>query len=234
MFPFKKQAYDNNIYLKWIFYIYCALMLNLGLLLLNLPFFVAANFLALSYPNLGILLLLTLPFYPAIIAIFAVMDKYDKQGHIAPFKDFLTQGIRRFGLTGLGYGSVTTLVLTVLISDMMLFYHLPLAQLSLPFLGLVSLLVLALALNMLYFRVRNPQAQARDVLRLAIYCLLRKWYVSLLNVLLLFAMFAVMFVKPQFGFIITPALFLGIIFLNCRKLYVMMKGSRCETLPQNR
>ncbi|MBO6454636.1 DUF624 domain-containing protein, partial [Enterococcus faecalis] len=55
---------------------------------------------------------------------------------------------------------------------------------------------------------------------------LRKWYVSCLNVFLLFSMFAMMFLKPQFGFVVTPVLFLGIIYLNTGKLHEKQKKNK--------
>ena len=81
---------------------------------------------------------------------------------------------------------------------------------------------LAIMLNAWYFQVRNPQASFKDVFRISVYYGLRKWYVSCLNV------FTILNVcndvlKPQFGFVVTPVLFLGIIYLNTGKLHEKQK-----------
>lgn len=219
MLRFKNQTYDNNIYMKWIYYFYCGLMMNLGLLILNLPFFGAANFLAIAPENLGIFVLSTILFYPALIIIFAAIDHYRIYGEIEPFRFFFQIGLRKYGLKGLKYGICLTLVLFITISDLLLFYKMPFAAFTVPFFILLSILAIALTINILYFRVRNYAASFRDIFRISLYYLLKKWYVSLLNLGLLFSMIALMFLKPQFGFILTPVLFIGTIFLNCSKLH---------------
>lgn len=161
----------------------------------------------------------TLLFYPAIISMLAVMDRYRIDRDIAPFKNFFTIGLKQFGLKGFKYGVITTVILIILFSDIQLFYHLPFAKFSVPFLVVLCLSTIILAINMMYFRVRNPKASEKSIFRIAFYYLLRKWYVSLLTILLLGAMLATMVVKPQFGFLLTPALLIGIIFLNCTKLH---------------
>lgn len=40
-----------------------------------------------------------------------------------------------------------------------------------------------------------------------------------LNTILVFLLLIVMVVKPQFGFLVTPCLFLGLIYLNCKQTY---------------
>ncbi|MBS7577670.1 MULTISPECIES: DUF624 domain-containing protein [unclassified Enterococcus] len=219
MFRFKNQTYDNNIYMKWIYYLYCGLMMNLGLLILNLPFFGVANFLAIAPENLGIFVLSTILFYPAIIIIFAAMDHYRIYGEIESFKFFFQIGLKKYGLKGFKYGICLTLMLFITISDALLFYHLPFAKITVPFFILLSVLAIAFTINLLYFRVRNYTASLKDIMRISIYYLLRKWYVSLLNLGLFFSMMALMILKPQFGFILTPVLFIGTIFLNCSKLH---------------
>jgi hypothetical protein len=205
--------------MKWIFYIYCGLMMNLGFVMLNLPFFMAANFLKLQSENFGIFLLSTILFYPAIISVFAVINYYRSSGDIAPFKNFFNYGLKKFGLKGLKYGCISTLILLVVISDSLLFVRLPFAKISVPFCLILSLLIVAMSINMMYFRVRNPKASEKDIFRIAFYYSLRKCYVSFLNILLFAGLIILMFIKPQFGFMITPVLFIGIIFLNCAKLH---------------
>ena len=69
-----------------------------------------------------------------------------------------------------------------------------------------------------YFQVKNPELASKDILKTAAYFTLRKWYVSLLNVVLVALVLIVMVVKPQFGMTILPVLFLGIVYLNCTQL----------------
>ncbi|MDR2976236.1 MAG: DUF624 domain-containing protein [Streptococcaceae bacterium] len=216
---FNKQKFDDNVYMKLIHYIYCFLMANIGLILVSIPLFVSINFLTITTKNIWLFLLSMVFIYPGIASVFAMINHYLEYKTISPFRFFFQNGLKKFGAYGLKYGIVTTFLLTVFSVDLLLAYSLPLAQLTVPFLVLMIGLSFALCLNMLYFRVRNQTAKEKDIFRAAAYYLLRKWYVSLLNVVLFLLMFSVMFVKPQFGFIITPSIFLFIIYLNCGKLY---------------
>lgn len=219
MFRSTEQTYDNNIYMKWIFNLYSVLMMNLGFSILCALFAIATLFLSVTEQTLGIFLLLLLPFWPAMISIFATIDQYKKNRDLSPFKFFFMNGLRNFGLKGLKYGGIVLLTLTITISDIFFFSSLPIVNITIPFFVLLSALIIAFSMNMMYFRVRNPESKEIDIIRVSVYYLLRKWYVSLLNVLLFSAMLGLMFVMPQFGFLLTPAIFIGIIFLNCSNLH---------------
>lgn len=221
MFRFKNQTFDNNIYMRWIYYIYCGLMVNIGMWLVILPFFITINYLALMPENAVFLVLSSLIFYPAIMSMFSAIDFYRQNGDISPFKFFFTYGLRQFGLKGLKYGAMVTMILIISLIDIKVTYSSPIAKISLPFFIMLMLITLALACNMMYFRVRNPKLPEKDIFRVAAYYLIKKWYVSLLNVSLFLAMVTLMAIKPQLGFLLTPAIFLGIIFLNCSKLHQM-------------
>ena len=100
------------------------------------------------------------------------------------------------------------------LADVYVFAKLPGGQWLIPFFLLLLIIGVAVSINAWYYQVRNPQATMKDVLRLAFYMALKKWYASLLNLVLFAAIFAVMLLKPQFGFVITTSLFAGMMYLN--------------------
>ena len=197
---FTKQTFDNNIYMKIFRWLYILFIGNLGLLLVNIPFFIA-------------------------VISLGLIDTFKEEKELDPFKTFF-QKFRQFGLRGflislLGLGSSI-----ISVTDIFFFAKTTIGKWFIPLMVLLLIFGLAIMLNAWYFQVRNPQASFKDVFRISIYYGLRKWYVSCLNVFLLFSMFAMMFLKPQFGFVVTPVLFLGIIYLNTGKLHEKQKKNK--------
>ncbi|MDU3917669.1 MAG: DUF624 domain-containing protein [Enterococcus faecalis] len=222
---FTKQTFDNNIYMKIFRWLYILFIGNLGLLLVNIPFFIAVISLDIDPRNLPLFVVTLLPIGAGMIALLGLIDTFKEEKELDPFKTFF-QKFRQFGFRGflislLGLGSSI-----ISVTDIFFFAKTTIGKWFIPLMVLLLIFGLAIMLNAWYFQVRNPQASFKDVFRISIYYGLRKWYVSCLNVFLLFSMFAMMFLKPQFGFVVTPVLFLGIIYLNTGKLHEKQKKNK--------
>src|SRR5699024_1785737 len=214
---FKKQPFDNNIFMKIFHWAYVLLAANICFALVNLPFCLVALTTAVDPRNTWLFALALLPMGPAVMVMIAWIDQLKSQKDLDPVKSFF-QLYRKFWKKGLLYGSLAWLVSVISIVDILFFMKTSNGKWILPFFILLTSLALALMNHCDYFQVKNPELASKDILKTAAYFTLRKWYVSLLNVVLVALVLIVMVVKPQFGMTILPVLFLGIVYLNCTQL----------------
>lgn len=215
---FQKPTFEENIYMKIIRWAYLLLIVNVFFVILNIPFTLSALFLSLVPGNALIFWASLIFLGPGIIGVFYCADEFYKNKDLTPFKDFLS-GLKKFFVKGLMYWGIFLLVLLISAVDIVFFYQTSLAPFMVAFFVILLIFTLALSLNCFYFQMRNPNSSFRDIFRISLYYVLKKWYVSLINVVLVMCLLAMMILKPQFGLLITPSIFLGIIYLNCRKLH---------------
>ncbi|BAL62694.1 DUF624 domain-containing protein [Melissococcus plutonius] len=211
-----KQTFENNIYMKLFRWLYILLMGNLCLLGVNLPFFVAAICLAIDIRNLPLFIFSLFFIGPGFITLFALLDRFKEEKEIEPVLVFMKE-FHQFWLRGIIYWFIGWFGTILAVTDGLFFTQWSVGYWMISFFILLTGMCLASSINCWYFQVRNPKAKKRDILRIAIYYTLRKWYISALNVLLFLLIFIVMLLKPAIGFMITPILFMGLIYLNVKK-----------------
>ena len=214
---FKKQTFETNVYMKLFRLAYCFLAGNLCLLLVNLPFFLVVVTTAIDIRNSLIFLGSLFFFLPAAMTIFAWFVEGIQENEV-PVKTFF-QLYRRAWKKSMYLGGPGYLVIVISFVDILFFMHQPIGKWLIPFFFLLIILAISLIANNFYLQVRNPEISIRKIYHVSFYYVLKKWYISLLNTILVFLLLIVMVVKPQFGFLLTPCLFLGLIYLNCKQTY---------------
>lgn len=197
---------------------YIFLMGNLCLLIMNLPFSLASLILAIDVRNLAVFLFALLFFGPGMIALLAVINELKEEKDVAPVH-FFFQSVKKFGARGLFYWLAGWFGTVVALSDILFFSKLSNGKWLIPFFLLALVLAIAFSINCWYFQIRNPENGIKDVARLAFYCTVKKWYFSILNVVLLLIILVLMILKPQFGFILTPSILAGLIYLNAGQFF---------------
>lgn len=215
---FRRPKFEDNIYMKMFRWVYILLIGNLCTLLAALPFTAAGLLLAIDVRNLPAFFICGLFAGPALMALLALLNEFKEQGDVEPVV-FYFRAYRQFAARGLLYWLIGWFGILVSLTDILFFASLPNGQWVVPFFLLLGILTTALSLNCWYFQVRNPNSGVKDVLRIAAFYTFKKWYFSLLNTVLFVAMIGLMLLKPQFGWLLTPALFLGLIYLNCGLLH---------------
>ncbi|MBP1045866.1 DUF624 domain-containing protein [Enterococcus sp. BWM-S5] len=215
---FRKQTFDNNIYMKLFRWVYIVLMTSVCFTLTILPFFLAVLLLAIDSRNVLPFIGSLLFFGPAMPAVFSVIDSFKEELDVEPVHSFF-KAYRRFWLQGLLLwlpGLAGTIIAAV---DILFFIKVPNGQWLMPFFFILAAMGIALSINCWYFQMKNPTASIRAVFQISMYYIVKKWYISLLNVVLYLLIPLLMLLKPQFGFIITPSLLAGLIYLNAGKLH---------------
>lgn len=214
---FNKKSFEDNIYMKIFYWAYLILFLNVTLIVTNIPFFLASLFLSFLPGNYWIFWLALILFGPGMITVLACVDEFYETHDLSLWKS-LKKYFRAYFVRGLAYWGIFLVALLISLMDIWFFYQTSMAAVAIPVFIVLSVVALAISLSAMYFQIRNPKSKIKDILRASFYYSLKKWYASILNVVLLLAMITLMILKPQFGFILTPTIFLGIIYLNCRKL----------------
>lgn len=214
----RKQTFDNNIYMKLFRWGYIFLMSSVCFTIATAPFFLSVVLLAVDSHNLLPFIFSLLFLGPAMASVLSVIEVFKEEKDVEPVRQFLI-GYRRFGLKGLlfwlpGWGGSV-----IAVTDILFFSTIANGQWLVPFFLLVAIVGLAFSINCWYFQMKNPKAAISAIFQIAFYYVLRKWYISLLNVLLYLLIPLLMLLKPQFGFLITPSLLAGLIYLNASKLH---------------
>lgn len=220
----RKQTFDNNLYMKMFRWVYIFLLSSLCFTLVTLPFFLSVVFLAVDSRNIVPFTVSLLFFGPAMSALFTVVDRLKQEQDVSPVRQFF-RGYQRFAIRGLFFWLPGWLGSIIAVVDIFFFSKVSNGQWLIPFFLLIAIVGIALSINCWYFQIKNPEASIKDVFNLSMYYVLKKWYISLLNVFLYVLIPLLMLLKPQFGFLITPSLLAGLIYLNASILHKNSKSS---------
>lgn len=85
---FTKQTFDNNIYMKIFRWLYILFIGNLGLLLVNIPFFIAVISLDIDPRNLPLFVVTLLPMGTGMIALLGLIDTFKEEKELIHLKLF--------------------------------------------------------------------------------------------------------------------------------------------------
>lgn len=215
---FAKQTFENNIYMKIFRWVYIVLGSNLSFVLVNIPFFLAAVSLALDIRNLPLFLFSLLFVGPGAMAFLATLDEFKEKKEIDPFRVYFNS-YRKWVTKGSLYWLIGWAGIVIFSVDFYFVMITDVGKWLFPLLVVFIVLTLAVSINAWYFQLRNPNTTAKEVLRIAVYYALKKWYVSILNSCLFTFIFIMMLLKPQFGYLLTPGILMGIVYLNTSRLH---------------
>lgn len=214
----QKENFMDNIYAKIFQYVYWFLMLNVCFFLTTLPLFISVFIWKLTVENLLIFFLSSVTLGPAIRATMGCVNKLIETKDLSVFKDYfyyLKVNFVEHFLTWIVYD----IILFIIISDIYMFVMNELFLAGVPLFIVLSVLLTSLLLNTYYFRLKNPDHPFGEILKLSAYCVLKKWWYTILNGILFVLLIMLMFLKPQFGFFVTPSLLIYLILKNCKVLY---------------
>lgn len=214
---FKKQSFDTNIYMRLLRIVYIFLMLNIAFMIAVLPFFICVMVLALDIRNSLLFGVSLLFFGPSFLAVLSVLQKLKENKDVNPFTDFF-RALKANYVRGFLYGAISVFGSIFVLGDIFFMTKITNGKWLIPLFIILFIVINGIVINLMYFQMRNPLRTTRDLLMVAAYYGLRKWYVAILNVCLLVGMGILMVVKPQFGFLLTPSILMGIVYLNCTHL----------------
>lgn len=199
-------------------YVYGILMANLLLVVANLPLaaslFLTTDALA-AWP---FTLLVSLTLGPSLAGVFEILHSLRAKDPVRPFAAFW-RGYRRRGLPALLVGAATGAVVGFVLYDIAI-----LAQTAwLPYVGptLVVVAVWAVAAAVLSIAglVVYPSARVRSIVKAAVYLSVRRWYFSLMSLVLVGVVLVAVLAQPVLGAVLVPAVLLYPAFANAQYVF---------------
>lgn len=210
----KKRNFENNIYMKIFNWAYIFLILSMLFSLTNLPLILATFTMKLNAASLPIFIASLILLLPSLTAGLATVGAFIKDKSVAPVKTYFgnfKRLIKKSLIVSL-LALIGTGILGVDLKFMVI--HQNIGRALLPLFVVLLILGWALAINCCFFIAEQPELSLREIGRYALVHLVKKWYVAILNVVILFLIVALMVLKPQFGLTITPSLLTLLLYQN--------------------
>ncbi|MDH6363970.1 hypothetical protein M2139_000955 [Enterococcus sp. PF1-24] len=215
----RKKNFENNIYMKMMEMVYFYLKANLLMLGLNLPLFLAVNFLELSIGNALIFFIALIPLGISIGAGFLIIF-YREASKAYQFPENLNKQILQLAKKLMGYWLMGLLSLLILLIDIVFFSKTQLFIWLFPGLLVLSVFTMGIMIQGIYFRIIYPNKRNIEILKWSVCLSIKKFYITIINVCLFLLLVITMVIKPQFGFLITPTIFMLLIYRNCTMLKI--------------
>ncbi|MFF2486877.1 ferredoxin-NADPH reductase [Microbacterium sp. NPDC058062] len=193
--------------------IYLGLIVNLLLVVSSLPLVVllVTTDPLYSWPLLAIAAPLAAP---GLAAAFRAFREHG-EGGLGPIRAFVA-GLRATWRRALLIGAAVAAVIVVLLVDVRMLSNTAVAVFTVPLLGVLALLAIAVGLVALVAIAEVPAARLRDVLRASLYLSLRRWYLTAASLAALAAQVAVFATAPALGLGLTASAALFFAWTNSR------------------
>ncbi|KQP74214.1 ferredoxin-NADPH reductase [Microbacterium sp. Leaf288] len=193
--------------------IYLGLIVNLLLVVSSLPLVVllVTTDPLYSWPLLAIAVPLAAP---GLAAAFRAFREHG-EGGLGPIRAFVA-GLRATWRRALLIGAAVAAVVVVLLVDVRMLSTTAVAVFTVPLLGVLALLAIAVGLVALVAISEVPTARLRDVLRAGLYLSLRRWYLTAASLAALAAQVAVFATAPALGLGLTASAALFFAWTNSR------------------
>lgn len=152
---------------------------------------------------------------PALAAAFAVFRAHAEDGSQAVVRTFAAGWVAGLRWT-LGVGALASAVVVVLGVDIAWAFGSPVGAVAIPVFAMGIALVCLTAVAALVVRQEVPGVRRRDALRAGLFVVARRWYLSVLNVVVVGILGAVVAASPALGLGVALAPLLYVVWANTR------------------
>lgn len=135
---------------------------------------------------------------PALSAAFATFSSYSDDGSVSVIRTFVSAWRRTFR-RAIVLGAPSTATLTVLILDVTYLWGRRLGALAIPPLVMASVLIVPATLTALVIAQDRPRARLRQVIAVAAFVTIRRWYLSAVSIVVLLILGAAVVKAPAIG-----------------------------------
>ena len=193
---------------------YVALMTNLLLVIACLPF--VAGLIVTDPARSWLLLALVAPLCaPALCAAFAVFASFSADRTTSVARTFVAAW-RSCARRALAIGALVSGALVVLGVDVRAVWQSRIGAVAIPVFAILAVLVVATGLLALVAAVERPRARVRDLLRASLYLAVRRWYLTLVSLLVLGLLASLVAARPALGLGLAAAPLLYVVWANSR------------------
>lgn len=155
---------------------------------------------AFSWPMLALTLPLTAP---VVAAVFRAFREHSGVG-LGPIRAFRA-GLRDTWRRALAIGALASVVLVIVLVDVRFLSDSAVAVFTVPLLAVVAILAVNTAVISLVALAEVPEARLREVVKVALYLGLRRWYLSAISLVALIVQGGVFASAPAIGIGITAS-----------------------------
>ena len=201
--------------------VYTGLMVNVALVLANLPlaFFVFAVPDPLS--SWPFFLLLSLTLAPSVAGAFGCFRAMKDDGPPRPLLAFW-RSYRRNVLRSFVVGTVAGAVVAIVLLDLAVLGSNPFAPLIAPTFFVLGLSALAVTIAALAGFALYPQASAWPIVKASVYLAIKRWYFSVMALVLVGLIAAAVLLQPILGAFLAPSLLLFAVWSNAHFSFVRL------------
>lgn len=207
-------------YTSFLNTLYWHFMLNLFFIITSLPFILVSVFSALDARNVFFYFLAAISLGPSFCAIYACLDKLREVGHIHVFRDYFSnygRCIKKALLIELP----ALLILGICFMNMMFFSNSAWFIYIRPVWIFIMAVTIAWCINSYYFYIRNQDKALKDIWKMALYYVFRKWWLSLLTILVSVGLLVMMLLSPVVGNLVLPSMLIHILYWIGSGLHVV-------------
>jgi uncharacterized membrane protein YesL len=201
--------------------VYTGLMVNVALVLANLPlaFFVFAVPDPLS--SWPFFLLLSLTLAPSVAGAFGCFRAMKDDGPPRPLLAFW-RSYRRNVLRSFVVGTAAGAVVAIVLLDLAVLGSNPFAPLIAPTFFVLGLSALAVTIVALAAFALYPQASAWPIVKASVYLAIKRWYFSVMALVLVGLIAAAVLLQPILGAFLAPSLLLFAVWSNAHFSFVRL------------
>jgi uncharacterized membrane protein YesL len=161
---------------------------------------------------------LSLSIAPSLAGAFSSFERHGESGDVKPMRAFVAGYRRSFRRAAL-VGVAVALVVVVVVVDAYAVAGTAVGPLLFPLLGVLLLLALATAANLLVGITSYPGARLAALAKASIFLTVRRWYLSLATLALLGLLVVAFSRRPLLGAAVAPGFLLFVIWNNNKYLF---------------
>ena len=196
-------------------YAYALLMVDVLLVVFNLPLAVMLFVTVDSLRSWPFFLLLSLSLAPSLVGVFEVFRTMRTDDRPHPFAAFW-RGYRRRGGAAFVVGLATALLLAAVLLDGTITAGTIWAPLLGPLLAVVGLGGVAVAVSALAGLVVLERASLTAIAKAALFLAVRRWYFSIVSLVMIGLIGAAVLLQPVLGAALAPGILLYAVFANAQ------------------
>jgi hypothetical protein len=196
-------------------YAYALLMVDVLLVVFNLPLAVMLFITMDSLQYWPFFLLLSLTLAPSLVGAFEVFRTMRDEGRPRPFAAFW-QGYRRRGAAAFAVGLGAALVVALALFDGTALAGTVWAPLLGPLLAVLGIGSIAAALFTLAGLAVFESASVKAIAKAALYLAVRRWYFSVVALIMVGLIGAAVLLQPVLGAALVPGILLYAVFANAQ------------------
>lgn len=224
----KKELADGIIY-KISNYIWCFLLANLYFGIVNIPFVLVAlgESMEGTFEFNLIMIIALIPVGPALTALLSVMGKLVREKDINVTKDFFSAYKRSF-FESVFYWSLLLVILSIIYIDISLLNN----RVGIHFIKYILIALGILIISMAFYIlpiVSRFYFKIKDVFRLSLYYLVKKFYLTIFNWIYLVGFFIIYLKVPSVILLLSGwSVFAYLIMFNVRSVLDEIENIKAE------